>query len=309
MGLFSKKTFVCEKCGREFEARMHSTLCDDCKKKAESLKEDINGYLLSAIITGRKIDKSQYEEVVNHRNGILEKYRNTLPSITIEELQQAADNYMNLSSDQAKDIIERAKKSLIRRTAGALYNSDFLVPLSEEKIVVDMEDVFAVAYTSDPYNSGGNSESILIVFFTNDPYIPTVPMLIQGKIDEIKFLSAKSNSSREYIKTFIEGLCPNLQYAVQDLKDFKKLLKSEKSVKGNIEYKEMMNLVDLALVLSGTFDTKKMPTDASDATIELINKYGYITGHKVIEILKLYDKKPDKYWSNIEPQIWELFNS
>ncbi len=34
MGLFSKKKFVCEKCGKEFEARLKRTLSEACDEKA-----------------------------------------------------------------------------------------------------------------------------------------------------------------------------------------------------------------------------------------------------------------------------------
>ena len=51
MGLFSKKTYICEKCGKEFEKRinLNGNLCDECwdyeKKVKRELEEGVRGYI------------------------------------------------------------------------------------------------------------------------------------------------------------------------------------------------------------------------------------------------------------------------
>ena len=46
MGLFSKKTLICEKCGKEFQARITigRHLCKECDDKYWKLYADVQGY-------------------------------------------------------------------------------------------------------------------------------------------------------------------------------------------------------------------------------------------------------------------------
>ena len=42
MGLFSKKTYICEKCGKEFQKRinLNGNFCDECFAKEMKEKEE-----------------------------------------------------------------------------------------------------------------------------------------------------------------------------------------------------------------------------------------------------------------------------
>lgn len=299
MGLFSKKVLVCEKCGKQFEARLKSSLCDECRKKADDIYPEIRSYIDFSYNVSNRIPESKYEEVLEHRNRILEKYRNN-NGITIDELKIASANYKNLSDQQARDVITRARNSEVNSTLGGLYTTKFIMPTLFEKTIVSMDDVFAVAYTSDSSFYSMNGEAISVDFFTNDPYMSAFSMVFTGESDK-GFFKTKSSSGRAAITYLFGSLCPNLKYPIQELKDFQKQLKSDKCVKGNIDYKIMMDLVDRASIYMTPFESKKLPNYPSDEEIELINKYGYITHEKVNEILRMDKRKNFDYWYDKDP--------
>ncbi len=47
MGLFSKKALVCERCGKEYEARISigSKLCPECQQREKDAKKEVSGYV------------------------------------------------------------------------------------------------------------------------------------------------------------------------------------------------------------------------------------------------------------------------
>ena len=51
MGLFSKKMFVCEECGKEYEARFAilEKICSSCKEKRGGLENEVLGYVNYAL--------------------------------------------------------------------------------------------------------------------------------------------------------------------------------------------------------------------------------------------------------------------
>jgi hypothetical protein len=303
MGLFSKKTLVCEMCGKEFQSRISSKICGDCAVKALDMKDEIHGYVDSSMHTGSFIEESQYQKVINHRNSILEKYRNN-DSITIEELSNAADNFTNISDNEARDIIARAKNSLISMSVvpGGAFTEHFMVSTHHfPNTVIDFNDVFAIAYTPDVEHIGYKMdgtvvESLICAFFTNDPYMPATFIVLNGDMDDKKFFRTKSNALREVINGIFNNVCPNLQYPIQDVQELIKQIKSEKAVKGNIEYKNMLYLLDQAAGNIFLFKTKDIPSDVPSEVSDLLSKYGYFTRSKTYDILKMDNKKNADFW-------------
>ena len=57
MGLFSKKTLVCQRCGKEFQSRLgFADLCAECVLEEEKKRQAIRGYELYA----KKIHRDSY---------------------------------------------------------------------------------------------------------------------------------------------------------------------------------------------------------------------------------------------------------
>lgn len=305
MGLFSKKTLVCERCGKEYEARiaMGAHVCKECLDRENKKKEDVKGYVDYAYIMSMpKYTEDQLDKIVEHRNQILEKYRMT-QGISRVELQKASDNYKSLTDEQAADILTRMANSSISSTMGAAYTGYFFVPTAFEKVIVDNEDIFAVAFTNDYKLQADKAEVILCAIFTNDPYMPVFPMIYVGKLGFFEIM--KSKKGRASVADLFESICPNLTYPVSDLKQLKKTIKSEDSVKGNIDKKSMLDYISSAEVSVGIFDTKQMHSDLYPSSATMLDEYGYIEESQINQIMHMDKMFNRRYW---QKQIKRLSN-
>lgn len=301
MGIFSKKTYVCEKCGKEFEKRinLNGNLCDDCwnqeQNERRALESSIRGYIdYASDVFYKQYSADEMRQIIDHRDTILDKFQHDA-GITRADLKNASDNYKALTDEQAEEVLLRVSNSTVSSTMGAAYSGSFFVPTHYEGMIVDSKDVFAVGYTSDYKLNGGNSEVILCAVFTNDPYVPVFPMIYVGKIGFFEL--TKSKKGRESVNALFEAMCPNLTYPVGDIKQLKKIVKQEGTVKGNIEQKFMLDQISNASVSSGIFDTKKMHSDLLPGSATMLDRIGYIQEDEVNQILKMDKMFNRKYWN------------
>lgn len=224
MGLFSKKVLTCERCGKEYEARISigSRLCPECQQREKDAKKEVSGYVSYGGWLGRKYNEDELRAIAQHRDDILETHRN-INTVTREELKQAGDNYKKLSESEAIDIYQRALYSLVDVDRGASYAvKGFFCLTQHEGVVVSAEDVFAVAYCRDfrlvQSKDAAHVEAILCVVFTNDPYVPVFPVVYFGKIG---LFSLKSKSGRQGVEETFSRRCPKLAYPVMETKQLK----------------------------------------------------------------------------------------
>lgn len=305
MGLFSKKTIVCEKCGKQFQARitLGVHLCDECLARQAEKENNVKGYIdYAQKMLWDPYTEDQLDVIARHRDSILEKYRMTR-GISRSELASASDNYKMLTDAEAADVLRRAANSSIAATMGAAYSDDFFVPTAFEKTIVDADDVFAVGYTSDYKLQDIKSEVILCAVFTNDPYIPVFPMIYVGDLGFFEIM--KSRKGRQGVNALFEMMCPNLTYPVQDLKQLKKQVKADGSVRGNMGQKFMLDRISDASYSTGIFDTKKMHSDLYPSSAEMLDAYGYIQETQVDAIMKMDKMFNRRYW---QKQIKKLTN-
>ena len=292
MGLFSKKTVVCSHCGKEYQVRLAlGTLCDDCYSEKTKLEKLVKGYADYATTSFDSIEK--IEEIIAHRANILEKYRRT-DGISRAELKTASDNYKKLSDEQAADVLLRAANSSVSTTIGAAYTSNFFALTQWEGVVVDADDVFAIAYTTAKKYSMDGAEVILCAFFTNDPYVPVFTMLYTGKLGFFEL--SKSKKGREALKEQFEAMCPNLTYPVQDLKDLNNQINFAKEIKGNISKQDMRSKIGEVMLGWGVSNEKKMDSVAYPVTAELLDQYGYILDYEIDLILELESLFKGGFW-------------
>lgn len=301
MGLFSKKTYVCEKCGKQYEKRinLNGNLCDDCWNKEQNekraLEASIRGYVdYASDVFFKSYSSDEMRDIIDHRDKILDKYQHEM-GISRADLQNASDNYKALTDEQAAEVLVRVANSSVSSTMGAAYSGTFFVPTHYEGMIVDAEDVFAVGYTSDYKLSGGNSEVILCAVFTNDPYVPVFPMIYVGKIGF--FAVTKSKKGREGVNALFESMCPNLTYPVGDIKQLKKAIKQDGTVKGKLESKFMLDQISNASVSTGIFDTKKMHSDLLPGSATMLDRIGFIQEEEVNKILKMDKMFNRNYWN------------
>ncbi len=305
MGLFSKKTITCERCGKEYQARITFGvhLCDECLAREQAKQENVKGYVdYASNMLWNAYTEEQLDQIATHRDQILEKYRQT-QGISRAELMNASDNYKNLTDQQAADVLIRMANSSVTSTMGAAYSGYFFAPTQYEKTIVDAEDVFAVGYTNDYKLESAGSEVILCAVFTNDPYIPVFPLIYVGKLGFFEIM--KSKKGRQGVEALFEAMCPNLTYPVQDLKKLKKQIKADGSVNGKIEMKDILDMISSAEVSTGIFNTKNMHSDLKQASADMLDSYGYIQEDQINQILKMDKMFNRKYW---QKQIKNLAN-
>ena len=102
MGLFSKKTVACSRCGKEYQVRFvkGKNVCDECLCVQYEKEQRVRGYVEYAARMGTPTyTVDEMENIDIHRNSILEKNRQ-LSGISRTELQINSDNYKKLSEDE-----------------------------------------------------------------------------------------------------------------------------------------------------------------------------------------------------------------
>ncbi len=305
MGIFSKKTVTCERCGKEYQVRitLGAHICDECVIREFQKKQDVKGYVdYARSMVMPNYTEEQLDQIATHRDQILEKYRMT-QGISRAELEIASDNYKKLTDEQAAEVLIRMANSSITSTMGAAYTGYFFVPTAFEKTIIDAQDVFAVGYTNDYKLQIDRQEVILCAIFTNDPYIPVFPMIYIGKLGFFEIM--KSKKGRASVTDLFEAMCPNLTYPVQDLKKLKKQIKADGSVNGNIDYQKMLNMISSAEASTGIFDTKNMMSDLYPSSATMLDTYGYIQENQINQILKMDKMFNRNYWKK---QIKRLSN-
>lgn len=295
MGLFSKKTVTCERCGKEYELRidMGRHLCPECKAREEEKRNQASGYIsYGDIVLHTKYSEEQLDQIIAHREQVLEKYR-VRDGITCEELQTASENYKKLTDDQAESVLHRMWNSQINVVYGAEFTTNFFVPIGYKNIVVDATDVFAIGYAHHyNFKFTDKAEPILCVFFTNDPYVPIFQMILGWKK---KFLEVESEEGREYIQGYFGFACPNLTYPIQELNTLKKTIKKEDAVKGNIEKKFMLKQISDAAISTGLYDGTSL-SNSTYQNDEMLEAYGYITPARCDQILRMDSMFNRNYW-------------
>lgn len=307
MGLFSKKTFICERCGKEYQRRLAfgDNICDECfdkeyeeeeeKKRIRKEKEEeenrirkekeneVRGYVRYAQkMYWNPYNIKQLEEIVAHRNRLLNKFRNP-NGLSHDELNALSGSIRQMDDAKKTEMYSRMNRSALKGYIGASINKmgvaqiapAFFVPTGFEGTIVDAGFVFAVGYTGDYKHQTLTTEYILCAVFTNDPYIPAFPVVMSGDVGLLEF-TTKSKEGRKHVESFFSRLCPNLRYPVQELKKLKSQISREKSVKGNIKLKEMLRLIDNANVLTDVFDTKHISNELPLASEDMMDQIGYV---------------------------------
>lgn len=298
MGLFSKKTYTCKQCGKEYEARLNlsGSLCSDCIQEKKETEKTVSGYVDYGIMVGKDYTTDDLKAIAKHRDNILEKHR-IHDTITRDELEKAGDTYKQLSENEAVDIYIRAINSSMITTMGATSTSGFFCLTTFDGVVVDYEDVFAVGYTSDLRLSDINHEAILCVVFTKDPYIPVFPVVHAGNIGLFSF-RLKSKQGRQLVESFYTRICPNLAYPVTDLKKLKKMVK-QNDIKNDIDTPSMLNYISDASSNYGMFNTKNIAVNLSRSSMDKLVSYGYIPYEEVESLLRLNKMFSGKFWESI----------
>ena len=331
MGLFGdlfnsvvgEKTVKCANCGREFQVSSLSgkQLCQDCEYEqlkiesaADSKRAMENGcknystYLPEAL----RAPFNDMQALAQNRTRIIEKYRGS-DMVTEEEIIKGCENAGVVDIEESKKFLRKFLRCTLTAHLGcSIYNQQFAISHLFDGIVIDFEDVFCA--TIVPCSSvvpgiidiGGTYISMLM---TNDPFAPAIGFVIGDFIEKesLNLFSAgktKANN-KEMVIDYLSGLCPNLQYPIMEAKDLKNFVQKENSVRGSIDLKSFLELIETAKAGTLPFFPSYISKEFSVAPFGIefeLYPYGYRTSDYVYDML-FEDKDCRPYWQLCYSQI------
>lgn len=286
MGLFSKKSLVCTRCGKTYEARIvGEQICPECLVEIDKKEKSVSGYRKYAETMGwGRYTEAQIDEIIARRDKILMQSQ-LLPKITKEELKEVARNYQSLTVGQKEDIVSRIGNTTIDAGFGAASTQKFFIPTYFERTIVDASDVFAVAMVDSLRGSGIGRQGMNCAILTNDPYFPVV---FQAYTLKLKLFHISSKEGEAGLRNYYEMLCPNLTYSVMKFSALEKQIKADGRVKGNMSPELISRISTQASLNKGVFEAKKEPVEY-DETLKMLRSYGFIPTEEILPIIRKTD--------------------
>lgn len=95
------------------------------------------------------------------------------------------------SNEKDMAILANIIETVVHVTYGSAFLTRFVSLMDFQRTMVDMEDVFAVGFTSTPQIGDSGEDAVLCAIFTNDPYIPVFPMIWFGKLNFLELRKSK----------------------------------------------------------------------------------------------------------------------
>ena len=204
-------------------------------------------------ITTDKYSELVLPKIIEHRDEILNKYAR------------------NNSADNQPGVM----KQKINTITGMGFADGLLVPLNYDGVFVDADDIFAVTYRKGYAGNSvknKNEEYVLWIIFTNDAYVPMLPMVC---IQKYNFMDRFSKKEKNDFKSTIEKMCHNLKYPVISVEQLQEIIESEYSVRGTVSKAFMLEQLYDSLNQIGFFDPNTISCEFGERTIALLRKYEY----------------------------------
>lgn len=188
--------------------------------------------------------KLMLKSIADHRDGIIKKYA---------------------TSENKK----------LTNVLGMCYAEGIFAPVDFDGTMLDAEDVFAAVYSYDidfTIRKKATDKFVLWVLFTNDPYLPVLPMV---NIQSVSFGEMLIRKKRNDFVPVVEKLCPNLKYPVCSLKEFEKLLKSEHTIRGKLEKEFIFGQLYDAMNRIGLYEPMSISYELGGMSRDILTKNGY----------------------------------
>ncbi len=136
--------------------------------------------------------------------------------------------------------------------------------------------------------------------FTNDPYFPVTGLNIVPVGDsfwEMAFSHKKKTDPLETVLAFITPMFRNLTYPIMTYKDFKKTMKNETQIRGNINPDLMKLLIKDVSLPSNIFSASLFKQASMERAMGFyIKNFGYRRYEDIFDLL-FFDKTIGKVWS------------
>ncbi len=305
--MLGKKEVICKNCNQNFEKYFNSKgLCKKCKNQREQDEISLGGLTMTTLESYKRYIKHisselskymyyhplAYRDVENHWNEIIHKYSTTeVDYNSIQAMSQR--DYRSLTQEEA--IAFARSISGIKRY---FYDTGLLFS-SKHQVLLDAEDVFAIAYTVYRKVAQIDDEvyTCSCIFFSTDSYLPVL-------ISQIE-----TNN----IQLFFNRCCHNLQTPPFEIKQIKSNMELLLQNTQRMTEEEILNIAEE--VQNGYFFGKDGLYKAVYADIEQrIQQNGYFcTGMgitKTDEMLMVFlsrdisSKSPVvRFWANINQLI------
>lgn len=212
----------------------------------KQLELDTLGYIqYKQRISSSKYPKITLENIIGHRNAVLQKYNGS-------------------------------ENKYVDRIIGMGQAEGIFIPVDYDGVIIDADDVFATVYAFD-YNLGTkkirSEDYILWILFTNDIYVPVLPMVY---IQSVNFFDRLTKQRKNDYVSVIEKCCHNLKYPICELKYFEELIRLEHTIRGKIDKTFLLEQVYDATHQFGLFDPETITCEIGARTRELLSENGYI---------------------------------
>jgi len=183
-------------------------------------------------------------------------------------------------ADHRDSIIKKYAESSdkqITNILGMCYAEGIFAPVDFDGTIVDADDVFAAVYSYDidfTIRKKATDKFVLWVLFTNDPYLPVLPLVY---IQSVNFGELLINKKRNDFIPVIEKQCPNLKYPVSNLKEFEKIIQSEYTVRSSKLDKEfILQQIYDAMNRINLFEPMSISYELGGMSREMLTENGYI---------------------------------
>lgn len=159
---------------------------------------------------------------------------------------------------------------------GMCIADGIFAPVDFDGTIVDADDVFAAVYSYDidfTIRKKATDKFVLWVLFTNDPYMPVLPMVY---IQSLSFGEMLIHKKRNDFIPDIEKQCKNLKYPVCTLKEFEKIIQNEHTLRGSKMDKEfLLQQVFDAMNRKNLFEPMSISYELGGMSRALLTENGY----------------------------------
>ncbi len=325
MGLFSK-TVTCAKCGAEFEKGLLSggTLCPRCSLEesenrmlagnAQAFREGFLKYYKAMPGKFRNLNVD-IQAAIQNTEQIIQKYASTY-DFSQELIRKAVCNFEEMSEGVCTIFPLRFKSSIMYNKGFSTAHTSFILSHGYPGVILDFEKVFAAAYKPvDNFmiNTDSKEQAYALYFFSNDPFVPALGMtvVVGSTLGAFSFGSDKRNRE-DTVKEMLKASCTALTYPIQTIKDLKKQIKSEGTVKGSIAPDFMMALVEQAEKEKGVMnDVEEVTRNLYSGMVILMKRNGFLTEEYAAADIDAMDRDAQNFWKPYfavsAPELLHLF--